>query len=196
MFFFMSKLLVQPDYSTPLKIEVGSGGNPQPGYFHIDVAEGMPDLHAVCKMGDEPIPLQDASVEEILSNHSIEHVSWLKVDSVVRDWHRVLIPGGRIFLRTPDLEFICRMYVEKKTTREAINDEAAMVGRFGQIGPAEYANIKLFAGQDYPGNFHFLCFDMDMLQRLLSRNGFEKIERINTQPVFSPGEIQCVAYKK
>lgn len=192
----MSKLLVQPDLSKPLKIEVGSGGNPQPGYFHIDVQEGMPDLHAVCKMGDEAIPLPDGSVEEILSNHSIEHVSWLKVDRVVRDWHRLLIPGGRIFLRTPDLEFICKTYVENKVTREAINDEAAMVERFGTVGPAEWANIKFFAGQDYPGNFHFLCFDFDMLKRFLSRNGFEKIERLHIQPVFSPGEIQLQAFKK
>jgi predicted SAM-dependent methyltransferase len=192
----MSKLLVEVDYSKPLKVEVGSGMYPQPGYFHVDVTEGMPDLGAVCKMGDEPIPLKDNSVEEILSNHSIEHVSWLKVDAVVRDWHRILKPGGRIFLRTPDLEFICKTYVEKKTTRESVLDEQAMVERFGTVGPAEWANIKLFAGQNYVGNFHYLAFDMDMLTRFLQRNGFEKIQRLKILPVFSPGEIQCEAYKK
>lgn len=169
---------------------------PQQGYFHVDVMEGMPDLQCVCKMGDEPIPLKDGSVEEILSNHSIEHVSWLKVDVLVKDWLRLLVPGGKIFLRTPDLEFICKMYVEKKTTREATFDEQGMVERFGNLGPAEWANIKLFAGQNYVGNFHYLAFDFDMLTRLLQRNGFERIERLNILPVFSPGEIQCQAFKK
>lgn len=192
----MSKLLVAPDYSQPLKIEVGSGGYPQPGYFHIDVDERMPDLQAVCRMGDEQIPLNDGSVGEILSNHSIEHVSWLKVDFVVKDWCRVMAPGGKLFLRTPDLEFICKTYMGKKTTRESVTDESAMVERFGNWGPAEWANVKLFAGQNYAGNFHYLCFDFAMLKSLLSRNGFEKIERTSFGPEFSPGEIQCIAHKK
>lgn len=192
----MSQILVEPNYEMPLKVEVGSGGNPQPGYYHIDVDQGMPDLHAVCRMGQEPLPLKDGSVDELLSNHSIEHVSWLTVDQVVKDWCRVLKPGARLFLRTPDLEFICKTYIAGKTTRESITDEANMVQRFGGCGPAEWANIKLFAGQNYAGNFHYFAFDWDMLKRLLERTGFEKIERLNIHPVFSPGEIQCQAFKK
>ena len=107
----MSKLLKPVDFSKPIKLEVGSGGHPQPGYVHLDVDERMPDLHIQCDMGNEAIPLQNGSVDEILSNHSIEHVSWLKVWFVVKEWARVLKPGGKLFMRTPDLEFICRTYL-------------------------------------------------------------------------------------
>lgn len=192
----MARLLKKIDYNKPIKIEVGSGNNPQSGYYHVDINRGLPDLHATCVMGEEALPFPSECAEEILSNHSIEHVSHLKVDFVVRDWARVLKRGGRLFLRTPDLEFICKSYLERKITPEAPHDENNLKRIFGEYGPAEWANLKLFAGEDYPGNFHYLCFDMDMLTRLLKLNGFEKVKRIHIEPIFSPGEIQCEAFKK
>lgn len=181
--------------SFPCKIEVGSGGAPQPGYAHVDVDESMPDLHAVCRMGKEALPFPDNCATELLSNHSIEHVSWLDVEFVARDWFRVLSPGGRLFLRTPDLEFICKTYLAGKTTKEHPVDEGNMVKIFGDCGPAHWANIKLFAGQNYSGNFHYFAFDMEMLTQLLTRCGFIGVKRLDIVPVFSPGEIQAEAYK-
>jgi predicted SAM-dependent methyltransferase len=191
----MAKILKAFDMARPFKLEVGSGGNPQPGFIHCDCDESMPDLHVLCKMGEETIPLPDGSVGELLSNHSIEHVSWLDVGKVVKDWFRILAPGGRLFLRTPDLEFICRTYLAGQVTKEAPLDEGNMVSIFGDCGPAAWANIKLFAGQDYPSNFHYVCFDMPFLTDLLERNGFVRVKRLHIQPVFSPGEIQCEAFK-
>lgn len=191
----MAHLVRQVDLSVPVKIEVGSGGYPQVGYLHVDVDPGMPDLHAVCRMGKEALPFPDNCAEELLSNHSIEHVSWLDVEFVVKDWLRVLAPGGKLFLRTPDLEFICKTYLERKTTREHHVDEANMMNIFGDCGPSEWANIKLYAGQNYAGNFHLFCLDWSMLERLLKRAGYVNIQRVNIQPVFSPGEIQAQAFK-
>lgn len=189
----MSKILANLTF--PLKLEVGSGMNPQPGYTHLDVDPNFPDIEIVCDLAKEKIPLQDATVSDLLANHLIEHVHWRVVDSLVKEWFRVLIPGGKIFLRTPDLEFICKTYLAGKTTPEWPGDEAAAKTIFGECGPAEWANIKLFSGGDYAGNFHHLCFDFQMLEKLLKKAGFENIHRVSVTPVFSPGEIQCVANK-
>jgi predicted SAM-dependent methyltransferase len=191
----MAKILRHIDFSRPVKIEVGSGGFPQTGYLHVDIDPAMPDLDAVCEMGKEALPFPDGCAEEILSNHSIEHVSWLDAAKVVSDWARVLKVGGRLFLRTPDLDFICRMYIERKTTKEHPVDESNMVSVFGDYGSAHWANIKLFAGQNYKGNFHNFCLDMDMLTDLLKRNGFGRISRLTGEIVFSPGEICAEAFK-
>jgi predicted SAM-dependent methyltransferase len=189
----MSKLLRKIEY--PCKIEVGSGGAPQAGYVHVDIDQNMPSVDALCKMGEEDLPFPDGSVSEILSNHSIEHILWPKLSFAIKDWWRVLVPGGRIFLRTPDLEYICQSYVTRKTTREHPVDMSAMISTFCDWGPAECANVKLFAGQNYPGNIHYFCLDFDMATRLLTSHGFINISRLNILPVFSPGELQIEAFK-
>lgn len=192
----MSKLLKPFDITRTFKLEVGSGSYPQPGYIHCDCDESMPDLHILCKMGEESLPLPDRSVSEILSNHSCEHIPWLLIDKLLLDWNRVLIHGGKLFLRTPDLEFICRMYLEGKMTKEHPVDEANMVRVFGECEVTQWAIIKLFAGQNYKGNFHFYALDYPTLKSVLERYGFERVERLHDQPVFSPGEICAIAYKK
>lgn len=177
------------------KIEIGCGANPQPGYIHLD-ARPLRGVDIVHDFSKDVLPFEDNSVGEVLSNHSIEHVSYRALPFVLKEWHRVLAPGGRLFLRTPDLEFICKTYLAGKTTPESKGDEEYIKQHLhSEVSPAWWANVKLFAGQDYPGNFHYLCFDFAMLQALLEKYGFRRVKRLNIQPVFSPGEIQCEAFK-
>jgi len=177
------------------KLEVGCGEYQQPGYVHLDVRQ-LKGIDVVCDFGKERLPFQNNEFEEILSNHSIEHVSWRKVGHVIAEWHRVLQPGGRVFFRTPDLRFICETYLAGKTTPEHPNDEGFVTGTYGQkVTPAWWANIKLFAGQDYDGNTHYFAFDFDMAKSLLEKYGFERVTRLDVDPKFSPGELQIEAFK-
>ncbi len=49
---------------------------------------------------NRPLPYADESVDEIVAQHLLEHL----VDTlgVLQDWYRVLSPGGRLVLTTPD----------------------------------------------------------------------------------------------
>ena len=177
-----------------MKLEIGCGSSPQPGYVHLDVRD-LEHVEYICNFEKEALPFQNDSLEEILSNHSIEHVSWRSLSFIFDEWMRCLIPGGRIFVRTPDLEFICKTYLEGKITSEHPRDEDFMKTAFGEMNPSWWANLKLFAGQDYPSNFHYLCFDFSILSSLAERHGFENCKRLSILPAFSPGEIQFEAYK-
>lgn len=194
----VSRLNSIRDFKLPtnkIMLEVGCGYNPQPGYQHLDVRP-LPHVEYVCDFSKEPLPLMDGSCIEILSNHSIEHVSYRKIPFILREWHRVLEPEGRIFMRTPDLKFICEKYLAGEMTPESHGDEKFLQDNFGTLTPSWWANLKLYAGQDYDSNFHFLCFDFETLKNVLERYGFHKVERVNMQPVYSPGELQVVAFKK
>lgn len=177
-----------------LKIEIGAGYNPQPGYEHID-ARRLPHIEHVMDFAKDPLPYGDNTVDEILSNHSIEHASYRRLPFILKEWHRVLKAGGKVVLRTPDLEFICKTYLAGKKTPEWPDDEKFIENNLGEVSPAWWANIKLFAGQDYAGNFHYLCFDFKMLHDLLKKYGFRSIKKIDLTPVFSPGELQIEAFK-
>jgi len=189
----MAKILTPLQF--PIKLEVGTGQNPNPGYVHLDIDPGFPHLEIVCDMSKEPIPVPDNSCSELLANHVIEHIPWRQLPFIIKEWFRVLQPGGKLFFRTPDLEFICRTYLEGKTTKEWPGDEAGMVEVFGDCGPSQWAIIKLFSGQDYPSNFHFHNLDLQSATDLLTRYGFINVNRVSVLPVYSPGELQVEAFK-
>lgn len=190
-----TELSAPPPVQKLPKLEIGCGHNPQPGYIHMDV-RAMPHVDVVHDFEKNPLPYKDGELTEILTNHVIEHISYRSLPFVLKEWYRTLKNGGRIFMRTPDLEFICKTYLEGKTTPEWPDDEKWIRENMtGVVTPAAWANLKLFAGQDYPSNFHMLCFDFDMLKTVLEKYGFKNVKRLNVEPVYSPGELQVEAYK-
>jgi len=192
---FVDKSNKEYNMSLP-KLEIGCGYNPQPGYIHMDVRK-LSQVDIVCNFEKDKLPYPDNSLSEILTNHVIEHISYRSLPFVLSEWNRVLCSGGRIFMRTPNLEFICKSYLENKTTKEWPADEKYVKDNLAsEVTSGWWANIKLFAGQDYESNFHHLCFDFNMAKELLERYGFHKVKQLNIQPVFSPGELQLEAYKK
>jgi SAM-dependent methyltransferase len=62
----------------------------------LNVAPGeRPDIIGTA----EALPLRDASVDRILCEEVIQYVD--RYDCMLREFHRVLVPGGRVFLSAP-----------------------------------------------------------------------------------------------
>jgi hypothetical protein len=96
-----------------LKLNLGCGDKILAGYVNVDVVEaraGMkPDV--ICDLHDL-VPFDDASADEILSVHVVEHFWRWEVRDVLREWVRVLKPGGRMVVECPNLESACRTFLE------------------------------------------------------------------------------------
>lgn len=183
---------------TGIKIDVGCGNNPTPGYVACD-ARKLRSVQHTFDFGNDRWPFKDNTVSEIIMNHSIEHVSYRRLPHVLTEAARVLSPGGKIIIRTPDLRFIASKYLADGHTPEFPPDEDFIAANFGanarHLSPGWWANLKLFSGQDYPGNEHRFCFDFETLAGVLANFGFASIARRSDKPVLSPGEIYCEAVR-
>ncbi|MHB1162754.1 MAG: glycosyltransferase, partial [Chloroflexota bacterium] len=96
------------------RLEIGSGNTPQPGYEHLDIRSDLPHLEHVHDIA-KPLPFPEATFDEILSRSSLEHVSWRHITEILRDWRRVLKPGGVLRIWMPDLEYLARTYLSGTT---------------------------------------------------------------------------------
>lgn len=78
-------------------------------WFHID-ADSTPlwseedmrtyPVDLVCDAAD--IPLGDGVFEELFSSEAIEHFSWRKTGDVIKEWARLIAPGGKMRVEAPD----------------------------------------------------------------------------------------------
>ena len=95
-----------------MKLNLGCGDKILPGYINVDVAASragkrpdvLCDLHALT-------PFEDNSAEEILSVHVVEHFWRWEVVGVLKEWIRVLKPGGLMILECPNLKSACEMFL-------------------------------------------------------------------------------------
>jgi SAM-dependent methyltransferase len=85
-----------------MKLNLGCGQNKADGYLNVDkYAACEPDR--VVDLEAFPWPFPDASVDEILLTHVLEHLGRETETffGIMRELHRVLKPGGKVQIRVP-----------------------------------------------------------------------------------------------
>ena len=94
------------------KLNLGCGDKILPGYVNVDVAEARagkrPDV--LCDLRALK-PFESGSVDEVLAVHVVEHFWRWEVADVLREWLRVLRPGGRMVLECPNLASACEAFL-------------------------------------------------------------------------------------
>lgn len=100
---------------------------------------------------------KDEEFDYILASDIIEHFPIKEVPNVLKEWGRVLKKDGIIEFRLPDLETICREYIDGKHD-------------------TKMTSWLLYGGQTYPGNFHYVGFDRKWFTSILNSNGFNCFE--------------------
>jgi predicted SAM-dependent methyltransferase len=153
------------------KLHFGCGSRRVPGWFNIDVKGSDYDVDLAC--GHLPIASQvfDAAVgQQVIEHLQLES----ELMPLMHELHRVMKPGGELYLSTPDMETICRLYMEGKSA-ELIDDRITRDGEW-QLGtvPAQHMINEYF----HQSSQHKNLFDFGLLEWVLQETGFAQIERI------------------
>jgi glycosyltransferase involved in cell wall biosynthesis len=141
-----------------LKLHLACGHDYDDSYINVDLY--APE-DAVCDVRFDvmKLPYDDNSVDEIKAFHIIEHFHFYEIQEVLKEWHRVLKPGGRLYLETPDFLESCRAFVD---------------------GSEDFRILlynHFFAHPWVPGQTHKFLFTESQLRTNLEWAGFKIINR-------------------
>lgn len=82
----------------PRILDVGCGLNKRPGAIGVD-RNARTAADVLCDLDHFPYPFRDSVFDELYATHVIEHVA--DVIRTMEEFHRLVRPGGRIFITTP-----------------------------------------------------------------------------------------------
>lgn len=123
------------------------------------------------------LPFDDNSVDIIMHNHLIEHLTRKDGEKFLRECHRVLKPQGIIRVSTPDARLITQKYLDGDIWEyKYINVGVEKAGDDAEA----YYNGPLLAG-------HKTIYDEASLSKLLEKVGFKEIKRVS--PFESRSEV-------
>jgi len=97
---------------------------------------------------------EDECVEEVRASYVIERLPLNLHEAAVREWRRILKPGGKLFIYCPDGGLIAKNYVN------------------GLIDVVEFSKL-LFGKDTYAENIHRCVFDLPRLVKLCTFCGFQ-----------------------
>ena len=146
---------------SPLRLNLGCGPVPLAGWVNIDIAGSSADLIWDLRRG---LPYSDMSCTAIFHEHTLEHLTLGDGLAMLRECHRVLLPGGVLRLGVPDFGAYVRSYVDDGR------------GILSSVRPGR--PTLMFALQEVIyGYGHRAVFDEETLATLLVAAGFDSPRR-------------------
>jgi len=145
-----------------MKLDIGVKFNKKKGFKGVDINPGSL-VDVVADVRDLPFP--DDSVEEIHSDEMIEHLPHglrggeIGFRKAFSEMFRVLKPKGRIELTTLDFKWICEEFLKADSVKRKLE----LIG-------------FMFGEQNFPGNYHNMMYDSEVLEVELKRTGFVDVQ--------------------
>lgn len=101
------------------------------GEIRLDIDPAVsPDVIASVS---EMSPVQSESAQAVYSSHNIEHLYHHEVPVALKEFHRVLTPGGVLVIKTPDLQSACEMVAQDRLYDTAYMSKAGPVAPIDMI---------------------------------------------------------------
>lgn len=150
-----------------MKINIGAGKQRGVDHFCVD-AEQHPqakrplDLLHIFKFANEgslenPLPLADGCADEVMNFHFIEHLYNWEAIHMVKEFYRLLKPGGLVIIECPDV---------LKSARNLLKGQRDQMGMWGLYGDWGHKN---------PYMMHKHGYSPETLGQLLKSAGFKHI---------------------
>lgn len=172
--------------SQEIKLNIGSGRNKYEGFLNVDIQDWDGNTDIIQDLTKVPYQFEGDSVSEIISLETLEHISFKQTFQVVKEWHRILKPGGKAIIQVPDcgkaMEYyvnrqICDCVPHKGSSMEdfkAKEDCEKCNGR-AKINPVRW--LYSFTGaQKHAYDAHLNIFTEERMGELLRQVGFTFIE--------------------
>lgn len=160
-----------------IKIDIGAGNNPRPGYKTVD-------LYTHADIKDDITRLEnfaDGSVAEAVCFHLLEHLPDKDVKVAINQVYRVLTKGGRWTIEVPDLVWVLEDFIK---TPEGSPDKW------------KWKLHTIFGHQAHEGEYHKTGFSLERLRTMLLDAGFV-VESITSSfsKAYNQNVIDAVAVK-
>lgn len=139
-----------------IRLNLGCGNILLDGFINVDLYNPSADV----EMDIAHLTYPDNYADLIYSCHTLEHFHFHDGINVLKEWYRVLKPGGIISIETPDFLASCKKFIESDTMQQ-IN----MYSHF-------------FAKPWVQGETHLFLYTETQLRWSLEQTGFINVVRV------------------
>lgn len=152
-----------------LKLHIG-GKEPHPDWKILDV-ELRPEVDYVSNAADLS-QFDNNCIDVIYASHVLEHFYYNlnnELINTLKEWHRVLKPGGKLMISVPDLKTLCWLYLNPN------------------LMPIERHHLMrvMFGGQTNTYDVHKVGFDFEILVMYLEEAGFLEYQQVSEFNLFN-----------
>lgn len=175
--------------NTVRKLQIGAGPTKSPDWLVTDIDVKL-RRRTIYLDGTKRFPIPDASIDYVFSEHMIEHIPYPAACAMLKECFRVIKPGGRIRLATPDLD----KYMDLRTRDLSEVQRAYIEWNTKTFLPPDTPVAPIFVINNQFRNYgHQFLFDETCLRDAISKAGFVDIKRM---PIGESNDPQLTLVEK
>jgi predicted SAM-dependent methyltransferase len=170
------------------KLQLGAGNHDPAGWLNTDI---FPTGNQIYLDATKPYPLPDGSFRYVFTEHMIQALPWEGGVAMLKECYRVLAPGGKLRIVTPNLAQFVRLLTENPDaeTQQFIAAKLRITGWPETAVTGAY----IFNRQAHDWGHQFL-YDPAALRKSLELAGFKQVTEYpvneKTDPVFREVEMR------
>ena len=160
----MIKANVQPpEVEAGIHLNLGCGAKMWSGFVNIDFPANWSGRKPDIECDLHAIPLPDGHADSAYAIHVLEHFHRYETEDVLREWVRILKPGGKLIVEVPCLDKVLRHFFNAMRNGTPINEQATMHRLYGD------PKYKV------PEMVHKWCFSTQELVDVMEDCGLTKV---------------------
>ena len=153
-------------YKEKVLLNVGCGPFPLSEFINLDYI-WHPKIDICWDITKKSYPLESQTLEGIYTEHCLEHIAFQESLINLKEFYRLLKPGGIVRVVVPDGELYCDIYQKRKMGQKVEfpygkNEETAMIS----------------INRIFRSHGHQFIYDFETFALLLKKAGFGEIKRV------------------
>ena len=129
------------------------------------------------------LELPDDHADTAYAIHILEHFYRWETEDVLKEWKRVLKPGGKLVVELPCLDRILTYFKKCMEEKKPVNEQMTMWALYGD------------PGYNDPAMVHRWCFSAYELKRIMENVGFKDVEISNPQYHHPQRDMRLTGFK-
>jgi len=146
-------------------LNIGCGPFPREEFINLDY-DWTPAIDICWDITAKKYPLQDASLEGVYTEHCLEHIPYQKTIENLREFYRMLKPGGTVRIIVPDAEIYFDGYQARKKD---------MTAKLPYDENEETPVISI--NRIFRDHGHLFIWDFETFKMNLEKTGFKNVTK-------------------
>ncbi len=152
------------------RLQLGTSNSLIKGWLNTDV---LPTNREVVYLdATRRFPFKDDTFDYVFSEHMIEHIEYQSALVMLRECFRVLKPGGKIRMSTPDLKVLVGLFSDEKTAAQNFYVDW-MTRRF--LPDATYCKEVFLINNAFRAWGHEFLYDREAIEITMKKVGFKDV---------------------